>query len=241
MRSKVSVENSARSTSAAIHTGRCLRLARWFQLSTLAVIAAGLIGAQPGWALTLDFSNLVGTEVVFSGSAFSFTSTNGYQFAITGVSGGVGDSIGNLGYVTPSGPFTIGTITTIGSIQTAPVTGTGTLHITDSAATDLTGTITWLDVTTYGIGGIINLNGQLNLTGIAYGGTGSDLGALAAAGAASDVVTFQFLPALTLTQLATTGGETSYSGSILAIPEPGSVILVLVGLAGLLAFGRPRR
>jgi hypothetical protein len=206
------------------------------------LVACTLIVVQPAMAITLNFQNLNGTVVSFAGdSTFSFTSTNGYQFSISSVTGGVGDSVGLNGYVAPGGPFTIGTITTSGSIQSAPVTGTGTLHITDALATDLTGTIEWVDITTIGVGGIVNLSGTLNLTSINYPGANSDLGALAAAGSASDVVTFQFVPAQTLTQLANTGGQTSYSGTILAVPEPASVTLVVVGLMGLLAFCHRRK
>jgi hypothetical protein len=196
-----------------------------------------LIGAQQATAITLNFSNLAGTEVNFSGGAFSFTSTNGYQFEITSVNGGVGDSVSDKGYVTPGGPFTIGTITTIGGLQSAPVTGSGTLHITDNAAIDLTGTIQWVDISTIGVGGILNLAGVLNLTSIAYDGANSDLSALAAAGVASDVVTFQFVPSKTLTELKNTGGQTSYSGGI-TIPEPGTVMLVCLGAAALMMFRR---
>jgi hypothetical protein len=206
------------------------------------LVACTLIVVQPAMAITLNFQNLNGTVVSFAGdSTFSFTSTNGYQFSISSVTGGVGDSVGLNGFVAPGGPFTIGTITTSGSIQSAPVTGTGTLHITDALATDLTGTIEWVDITTIGVGGIVNLSGTLNLTSINYPGANSDLGALAAAGSASDVVTFQFVPAQTLTQLANTGGQTSYSGTIVSIPEPASVTLVVVGLMGLLAFCHRRK
>jgi hypothetical protein len=211
------------------------------RLSVFALFIA-FLAANSASALVLNFSNLTGTKVVFSGGTFSFTSdTNGYQFSITSVSDGVGDSTGLMGYVTPGGPFTIGTITTSGPLQSAPVIGTGVLHITDSSNIDLTGSIQWVDITTYGIGGIIDLNGQVNLTGITYTGANSDLSALAAAGAASDVITFQFVPAKTLTQLTTTGGQTSYSGSINAIPEPGTILLVSIGLAGLLFTRRTER
>ena len=217
----------------------CSAVSRTFRLSVL-VALCGLIATQPARALVLDFSNLVGTDVSFSGGSFTFTSTNGYQFAITSVNGGVGDSVGLKGYVSPGGPFTIGAITISGAIQTAPVTGSGTLHITDALNNDLTGTIQWNDITTIGVGGILNLQGTINLTGITYPGSNNDLGTLAAAGSASDVVTFQFVPAQTLTQLKSTGGSTSYSGSINAIPEPGTIALVGVGLVGLVALRRRR-
>jgi len=203
------------------------------------VCALAMIAAQQAGAITLDFSNLVGTEVSFSGGGFSFTSTNGYQFAITSVQGGVGDSVGDKGYVNPGGPFTIGAISLIPGGQYAPVTGSGTLHITDSADTDLTGDIQWVDIETFGVSGVLNLNGVLNLTNITYTGASSDLNALAAAGSASDVVTFQFVPPENLMQLKTTGGQTSYSGSITAtIPEPSTVTLVGMALLGVLAFRR---
>jgi len=198
-------------------------------------------------AITLNFQNLLHTEIDFSGGAFSFTSTNGYQFAISTVTNGIGDSIGNLGYVSPGGPFTIGTITSnnvpfVGLIESAPVSGTGILHITDSSSNDLTGTIVWSNIVTVaGTGGAINLNGVVNLTGINYSGSGSDLGALAAAGSATDVITFQFTPPQQLDQLkASSGSFTSYSGSIFAVPEPGTWVLVAMGV-GLGVFLRGRR
>ena len=177
----------------------------------------------------------------FDGDAtFGFTSANGDQFSISSVTGGGGDSVGLEGYVSSGGPFTIGAITINGWSESAPVTGTGTLHITDKADRDLTGTIQWLSITTISVAGVLDLSGQVNLTGINYGGANSDLGALAAAGSASDVISFQFLPAEPLTQLATTEAQTSYSGSIYAIPEPGTWVLVAIG-TGLGVFLRGRK
>ena len=204
------------------------------------LVSCGLLVVQQARAITLNFSNLEHTDVTFAGGAFSFSSTNGYQFSVTSVNGGVGDSIGLKGYVTPGGPFTIGAITITGAIQSAPVTGTGTLHITDALANDLTGTIQWDDITTLGVGGILDLTGTINLTAITYPGGNNDLGVLAGFGAASDVVTFQFVPAETLTDLKNTGGSTSYSGSITAVPEPSSMILAVVGVTGLGLWRRRR-
>jgi hypothetical protein len=194
-------------------------------------------------AIIFNFSNLPGTDVTFGGGAFAFTSVGGYQFEITSVNGGVGDSVGLSGGISPGGPFAIGTITTIGAEQTAPVTGVGTLYVTDGASMNLLGTIQWNDITTFGVGGVLDLMGSINLTGITYGGANSDLSALAAAGSASDVVSFQFVPAETLTQLKNGSGETSYSGSIAAVvvPEPGTLTLAGLGLAGLAALRLRRK
>ena len=215
------------------------------RIALVLLASCACIIAQQARAVTLDFSNLAHTSVNFSGGGFSFSSTNGYQFTITEVDGGTGDAVGLDGYVFAATPFTIGTIIPLGSGQTAPVTGSGTLHITDANNIDLTGTITWIDITTLGVGGILNLNGTVNLNGITYtdsgSGSSSDLAALGVAGAATDVITFQFAAAKTLTQLKSTGGSTSYSGSIDSVPEPGTITLVGMGLVSLLAFRHRRK
>jgi len=209
--------------------------------SCAATIALLLSLSFQAKAITLNYQGLDGTVISFAtNSTFSFTSTNGYQFSISSVAGGIGDSVGLDGFLAPGGPFTIGAVTTNGGLQSAPVTGTSTLHITDNATLDLTGTINWINIGTVNVLGIINLNGQVNLTGITYTGTNSDLQALAAAGSASDVVTFQFVPAKDLTTLKTQGGQTSYSGSITTVPEPGAWVLVAMG-TGLGVFLRGRR
>jgi hypothetical protein len=211
------------------------------------LLSCAALSFQASGAIMLNFANIPNTVINFSGGAFTFTSSSGYQFDITSVSGGVGDSVGLDGYITtgPSmvsgGPFTIGPITTIGQEQTANVTGTGTLHITDTHSIDLTGAIQWDNIATFGVAGILDLTGTINLTGITYSGANHDLQALAAAGSAADVVTFQFLPAMTLTQLASTGGSSSYSGILAPVPEPGTLSILGIGLAGLLGLRRLRK
>jgi PEP-CTERM motif len=203
--------------------------------------------AQNVRAITINFSNLAETDVDFSSSQFTFSNvsiSDPYQFSVTSVDGGVEDSVGLDGYVSPGGPFTIGAVTINGGTQTAPVSGTGILHITDADDVDLTGSLTWQNITTLGVGGILNLTGLVNLTSITYPSNLSsdpsiDLETLAAGGSASDVVTFQFVPAMTLSQLVSTGGSTSYSGSIenseSVVPEPASIALVGLGAVSLLA------
>jgi hypothetical protein len=207
------------------------------------LLAVGLLAIvqEARAAITIDFSNLDNSALTFSNGAFNFTSNTTDQFSITNVVGGVGDSVGLEGYVTPGGPFTIGTITVNPFFQMAPVTGTGTLHITDASSLDLTGNVQWLNVTTFGTGGLLDLTGTVNLTNITYSGTNSDLTALANAGSASDVISFQFNPAETLTQLQAIGMpglSTSYSGSITSsppgVPEPASATLIGAALGAML-------
>lgn len=218
-------------------------------MKTLKIIAVLLfltVSIASSRAIILSFSNLTGSDLTFSSGGFSFTSNNnGYQFDITGVSGGTGDALGLDGYISAADPFVIGPIsssTVFGvPVQNATVTGTGTLHLTDANSDDLTALVQWTDVTTYGSGGGLNLTGMINLTDISYLGNNSDLATFAAAGAGEDVVSFQFTPAETLQQLAATGGSTSYSGSLAAVPEPGALSLLVAGLGGLVLVGFLRR
>lgn len=206
-------------------------------------ILAGLaVSVASSNAIVLNFANLSGTEINFSGaSTFSFTTnSSGYQFDITSVNGGDNSAVGLDGYVAPGGPFTIGTITTNGTEEQAMVSGSGMLHITDSSSIDLTAAVQWDTITTLGVAGVLDLNGTVNLSDIHYKGLNNDLLALMAGGMGSDVITFQFDPAESLAQLATTPNETSYSGSI-AVPEPSSSVLILGGLASLYCIFRLRR
>jgi hypothetical protein len=176
-------------------------------------------------AITIDFSSVVGARVEFNGTSdtFSFIPTDPTrnQFRITG-SDGTGDSVGLYGRM--NGSFSIGAITTVGDLQTASVTGSGQLVVHDGSGYDLTGTLVWDSVSTFGSGGVINVNGSLNLSSLTYSGTRSDLLALAAPGVGSEVISFQFVPGKTLTELTTDGQvfRTSFSGSASASEVPQS-------------------
>jgi len=194
------------------------------------VLSAGLL-TQRASAITIDFSSIGGASVEFLNGNFYFNNNaaNGYSLNVT-LSNGNGDSIGNLGAI--SGVFSIGAVSISGTTESAPVTGSGVMSIFDGSAT-LTGTVVWNMISTTGTGSTLNVNGVLNLTSITYAGGGSDLGALAAAGSAYEVITLQFVPAKTLTTLAnaTSPLTTSFSGSITTAVPDGGMTIALLGLA----------
>jgi uncharacterized repeat protein (TIGR03803 family) len=180
------------------------------------VVNSGTPVLIPG--INLDYATLPDAGISFASGGFTFVGNgSGVQFEVDDVFNGSGDSLGFGGHISSGAPFTIGAITINGSFQTAPVTGSGILHISDGV-NQLTGTIHWVDISTVGTSGVLNLNGVVNLTGITYPGTSLDLQSLAASGTAEVDLTFQFIPGQTLTQLAATGGFTDFSGSIAGSP-----------------------
>ena len=208
----------------------------------MAALAVSVVSVN---AIVLDFDALANTAMSFSGnSSFGFTTnSSGDQFQITGSSTGL--STGLEGYVANVDNFTIGTITGSGMLEEAPVTGTATLYILDGTGADLTATLQWNDIYTFGAAGGINYMGSVNLTDIQYSGMNADLLALAAAGSASDAVSFQFASPMTLTELASMPATTSYSGSIstgvITVPEPAWVAILLAGMACFYGVLRCRR
>ena len=147
-----------------------------------------------------------------------------------------GTASGLMGEMT--GTFTIGTITTIGGVSSASVSGSGTFVIHDGVNT-LSATLTWVDITQNGTGDNLNITGTVNLTGITYGGSNADLVALRNAGNGANVLTFQFVPAVTLATLRNGPGpnSTSFSGTVATLPDGGTTVallgLALTGLEGL--------
>ena len=203
------------------------------------ILAAAILGAVSlqtagATALTLDFANVFGSSISFDGAGnFSFPNSGTYDFVINGETGGstAGGLFGNL-----SGTFAIGTIATVGSTETAAVTGAGLLTITDASAVNLTADLNWVSIQTTGTSsGTINELNTVNLSNMSYSGSNVDLLALAAPTTGIATVSFQFIPAQDLNALKVTSEGNSYSGTIGigTVPEPMTLSLMGVGLLGL--------
>lgn len=209
----------------------------------LTLAGSALIVVSSHAQLTLNFAANTGASVQFNGSASSFNfnnGLNGFQWSVTDEVGG-SSAIG-LNASVLNGPFFYGPITIAGSVQYATVLGPlGSLDMHETGG-DLTGTVNWIDVSTYGVGaGLLNASLDVNVSNIHYAGSNPDLLYLLAHQPGSMDLSFQFPTTETLTQLSTGTGPylTSYSGSISVVPEPST--LALFGLSGLALLGLRRR
>jgi hypothetical protein len=224
------------------------RKARWISTAIAALLAVAWL-TQPVQALTLDFSNVPDAELVFSpGGDFTFNpGVDGFDFSITGGSAGASAAVGLGGNI--NGTFNFGVPAELGAVRMADVTGEGSLQIESPSGT-LTANLLWDQIASFGTGGIINVDGIVNVSAIVYPGDNAALQELALAGSAILTVSFQFPEGANLANLRAEGGATSYSGSILGVngqngldvPDAGSS-MILLGLAilGLCGFNRCRK
>lgn len=209
------------------------------------VFAAGLIAASllPTFAKAADITfDVVSTPVVAGSAAkiqfkgnpfFSIAFPNagdGFDFKISNGSNSAFDGLsGNIG-----GTFTIGAITTVGAMQTAPVIGTGTFSIFDGAST-LTADLTWDSIFSVGTTTALNFNAVANLSNVTYAGSNAALQSVVTSIEPTFNLSAQFGRKMSLTQLMTKGATTSttYSGSFAAqpVPEPSTYALMIAGLA----------
>jgi hypothetical protein len=206
------------------------------------VLALGLTTAMVHGTEIFNFANIAGASIQFNGTAssFQFNASSGNEWAITTESAG-SDAVGLVGTF-GGGPWTYGAIS--GSlVQSATVNSTpATLAINDGAGHLATANISWVDVTTYGGTGYLNVNAVLNLSNLAYSGANPDLLSFFSAPTGDLTLSFQFNPAMSLTQLTAGSGPylTSFSGSLTSVPEPGTMLLAGLG-GGLLLLLRSRR
>jgi hypothetical protein len=219
----------------------------------LAMTLVALLGACSGTGaradLILNLACDVGASIEFEGSGTGATiifdnNKSGTGFHVTS-STGVEDSVGLHGTIGGSFSYTKASITHVGPWQDAPATVTnGVFTITDAAHHSLIGAITGLDLATLGTGGALNVSGGINLSNVVYSGTNADLKKIrdqAEYGGGVLAITFQFLPARSLTALTAKNSDfkTSYSGSLLtqSIPEPSAGLLAGTGILCLLGYG----
>src|SRR5690348_1212731 len=107
-------------------------------------------------AMSFDYAASTKTGITFNGSGgFSFSPSSG-NFKVTD-----GTAAGDLGTI--GGTFTIGAITTVAGVSTAPVTSSGgTFTIDDGAGHTLSATLVWDDIFQFGTGGGLNTSGNAN-------------------------------------------------------------------------------
>jgi hypothetical protein len=221
----------------------------------LLVLALGALFALSATSTTqasirLNFAANPASVIEFTGtgSGASFAllpGLDGNDFTITSVNNGAGTSIGLQGNLAGSFAYTSASITTgAGGQQDAPLTGTVTLTILDGA-TPFTASMSGIEITTTGTGGVVNVGGAVNLSGLSYAGSNADLVALfnqASANGGISTLSFQFIPALSLTDLAKAGVQsTSYAGSLTAAPEPATIAMAFTALPILGLFLARRR
>ncbi len=216
----------------------------------IAVVAcsAGLAAFQ-SQALVFEYSSVTGSSIVFTGSGtlaeVSFNPSVGYNFQIDNVKDGTGSAVGYKG--TFNGSWTMGPVsmvTVVPLVQTAPVSGVGTLTIRDSANFELTASVAW--VTAVGLKTIgfpiIGFSG--NITSVSYAGVDPDLLAYSHGSDLDSPLAFtlpNFGAFEPLGGLVTPGvHSTAFSGSLNAAVPESSHIAAVAGL-GLLGFGVWRR
>ncbi|PWU12006.1 MAG: hypothetical protein C5B51_01635 [Terriglobia bacterium] len=195
--------------------------------ATQTLVAGGALSytlhfsSSPTSQITAFLASTTNSVISFGGGQFTFQHNQGPgDFVITSDINGDGSAAGLTGTI--AGAFTIGNITQINpNVQQAPVTGTGTLTITDAGGVSLTGTVDFLDIETVGTGGTLDSAGLLNVTNMVYSGTNGDLLKLAKYGTGVIVGVFQFVPGKTVTDLknapADSPLQTSFAASVTSV------------------------
>lgn len=225
-----------------------------FSLSHLSFLALFSVCSSVCSAVSFEFTPLVSTPITINGASdqISFpTNGSGYGFQIGNSSL---PSLNNyFGSITGTFLIDAGSITGPSTgIQNALVTGSGLFNIFEPGSTTakLTADLTLLTAssikfTPLGSSGSLNTLSAINLTNFQY--TGGDLALqalLAGSVTGSAVISFQFIPGKSLTDLtdnSAANSATTFSGSVLTqIPEPSTYAAGVAALSLLVVFLRRR-
>jgi len=217
-----------------------------------------VLGAPPqaDAAIRLDFSSVVGGGITFdptdvtppSNGVGTFFFDHGIlpgqtnsAFQITNHTGNTTPGIGALGLLGDiTGTYNVGPITmpSANTEEAVIVDGAGATHlftITDAGGFVFSADVDWIKIRTTGVGGLINADGQVNLSNITYTGTNADLVQLkneASPNSGIATISFQLASDASLTTLFTTNTSpttTSFSGSVTSAPEPSQLALLSAG------------
>lgn len=191
--------------------------------------------AAPAQNASVNFTSVGTAEIAFDGASseigFTPDSKTGFDFQVA--SSNISGLVGDLGDIV--GSFKMGPVYTLAlgplDVQEAMVTGTGALTISDGTPQLFSASVTWNAVTVFGTGGILDAIGEPNLSNFTYHGSNPALLLLSQQTIGMVSATFQFVPPVSLTDLAdgNSNNSTTFSGSFEAIPEPGYTAAILGG------------
>ncbi len=219
-------------------------------LITLVCLMGVALAASSAFAQTeiVTFTNpLSGGDLTITGSGSGVGGSIDFSGGILLDGSTHGDTAGLTGTITGTYSWTNAGITPEGGGTQAPLSGSGTISISDGDGHNLTGTVVSMEkIETNAAGDFMPVNDLLvlNLSGLSYSGTNADLLALATLDAGKAELDFTGNLVTTGNTLYSLqiGTETiAYTGDIKIVPLPGSVLLLGTGLLGLALLGFRRK